>query len=441
MKHNKMNLSPLIGNLIGDAYGQPFEFLKSRYSLKKTYGIEQTNIKHYIDSKNRKEFKAGFITDDGSMALVTLYCLMKYKNDDCFSNDFKKELMNKYCDWYFNGFFSSVPLNNIDIGAITFSTLNRWLDYDNEEDYKEFFKNQNVNNLYRTSTLSGNGTIMKQSSVSAFMFNKLINKIGKDDLYSSLMDLLNNYNGNNLTTNSLSDLFYKSNKLSVEINRLTHSSLLNDFLVEILNMLILFNLIRQEILDNKLKENIASSDIFIFDKNQYFLRCFLFIKYYVYKKLNELYNSNNLKEDIENYDYISIELSSIFDGLSYSHKHNMGLLNKIKNFLKENKNNNLKITPPFFLNVENNYSNLKPTGYSLDTLKNSIYCFYHSDNFFDGLINTVDLLGDADTNGAVYGQIAASFYGLSHIENINNGFLISGLDKRIFDWLDLIFEE
>ena len=45
----------------------------------------------------------------------------------------------------------------------------------------------------------------------------------------------------------------------------------------------------------------------------------------------------------------------------------------------------------------------------------ALWCFLAGDSFEDGLYKSVNLFGDADTIAAVYGQIAASFYGLSDI--------------------------
>tara|TARA_B100000700_G_C15063470_1_gene867709 strand:+ start:7853 stop:9100 length:1248 start_codon:yes stop_codon:yes gene_type:complete len=61
------------------------------------------------------------------------------------------------------------------------------------------------------------------------------------------------------------------------------------------------------------------------------------------------------------------------------------------------------------------YEELPNTGYVIDTLIASLWCFYYSENFAEGLIKAVNLAGDADTIGAVYGQIAGVFYGFDTI--------------------------
>ena len=54
---------------------------------------------------------------------------------------------------------------------------------------------------------------------------------------------------------------------------------------------------------------------------------------------------------------------------------------------------------------------IKSSGYVIDTLEAVLWAFYNTDSFEEGLIKAVNLGGDADTIGAIYGQIAGAFYG------------------------------
>lgn len=58
---------------------------------------------------------------------------------------------------------------------------------------------------------------------------------------------------------------------------------------------------------------------------------------------------------------------------------------------------------------------VEPTGYCIDTMIVALRGFLHFDNFIDGLLYCISLGNDTDTVGAVYGQIAGSYYGLSGI--------------------------
>ena len=56
-------------------------------------------------------------------------------------------------------------------------------------------------------------------------------------------------------------------------------------------------------------------------------------------------------------------------------------------------------------------SELKPTGYVLDTLDCAIWAFMNSESFEETIVSAVNLGGDADTIGAVCGAVAGAFYG------------------------------
>ena len=50
-------------------------------------------------------------------------------------------------------------------------------------------------------------------------------------------------------------------------------------------------------------------------------------------------------------------------------------------------------------------------GYVVDSLEAALWAFDRTDNFRDGALRAANLGDDADTTGAVYGQIAGAFYG------------------------------
>ncbi len=70
--------------------------------------------------------------------------------------------------------------------------------------------------------------------------------------------------------------------------------------------------------------------------------------------------------------------------------------------------------------INGSYKTKKPpqiygSGHVVRTLEAALWAFYHTDNFEKGALKVVNLGDDADTTGAVYGQIAGAFYGLSSI--------------------------
>lgn len=54
-------------------------------------------------------------------------------------------------------------------------------------------------------------------------------------------------------------------------------------------------------------------------------------------------------------------------------------------------------------------------GYVVRTIEAALWAFYCSDSFGEGLLKVVNLGDDADTTGAVYGQLAGCYYGLAGI--------------------------
>ena len=58
---------------------------------------------------------------------------------------------------------------------------------------------------------------------------------------------------------------------------------------------------------------------------------------------------------------------------------------------------------------------LRASGYVVHTLEAALWAFHNSDNFRDGALLAVNLGGDADTTGAIYGQLAGAYYGVGGI--------------------------
>ncbi len=54
---------------------------------------------------------------------------------------------------------------------------------------------------------------------------------------------------------------------------------------------------------------------------------------------------------------------------------------------------------------------IRGTGYVVRSLEAALWAFYHSSDFRDGCLLAVNLGDDADTTGAVYGQLAGAYYG------------------------------
>jgi len=60
---------------------------------------------------------------------------------------------------------------------------------------------------------------------------------------------------------------------------------------------------------------------------------------------------------------------------------------------------------------EKNPPEIKGTGFVVDSLEAALWAFHNSDDFKSGALLAVNLGDDADTTGAVFGQIAGAYYG------------------------------
>lgn len=60
---------------------------------------------------------------------------------------------------------------------------------------------------------------------------------------------------------------------------------------------------------------------------------------------------------------------------------------------------------------------IQTSGYVVHLLESVLWAFYHTNTFAEGCLKIVNLGGDADTTGAIYGQIAGAYYGDSIPQN------------------------
>tara|TARA_Y100001968_G_C19213630_1_gene646027 strand:+ start:124 stop:570 length:447 start_codon:yes stop_codon:yes gene_type:complete len=60
---------------------------------------------------------------------------------------------------------------------------------------------------------------------------------------------------------------------------------------------------------------------------------------------------------------------------------------------------------------------IKGTGYVVESLEAALWAFESTDNFEGGAFEAVNLGDDADTTGAVYGQLSGAHYGINAIRS------------------------
>ena len=81
---------------------------------------------------------------------------------------------------------------------------------------------------------------------------------------------------------------------------------------------------------------------------------------------------------------------------------------------------------------------IRGTGYVVDSLEAVLWAFHHTQGFAEGALKVVNLGHDADTTGAIYGQIAGAHYGAESIpshwrQRLAMGDEIASLADRLHD--------
>lgn len=81
---------------------------------------------------------------------------------------------------------------------------------------------------------------------------------------------------------------------------------------------------------------------------------------------------------------------------------------------------------------------IQGTGYVVQSLEAALWTFYNSNSFKEGCLMAVNLGDDADTTGAIYGQIAGAYYGAASIPKewvdvLTMRELIEGLAERLLE--------
>ena len=103
----------------------------------------------------------------------------------------------------------------------------------------------------------------------------------------------------------------------------------------------------------------------------------------------------------------------------------------------------LSLTPKINNIAKGSYRNKKPPeirgdGYVVLSLEAALWAFYNGQSFEDGLLKAVNLGEDADTTGAVYGQLAGAYYGYSSIPSrwrvkVAHAALIEEMARKLYD--------
>lgn len=270
----------LLGLAIGDALGTTLEF-------------EQRDVRHVTDIVGGGPFglKAGYWTDDTSMACCLAYSLIKCKGFDA------KHVMECFSKWYLHGAYSPTG-TCFDIGGTTRAAID------------DFLKSGDPYAGSDDPQAAGNGSLMRLAPVVLYYF----------------------------------DDFERLVHYASESSRVTHAA------SEAVDACRYFSGLLYGALIGETKDALLAEN---------------------YAPIPGYWQANPLSPAVAN----------IARG-SYKNK---------------------------------SRAEIKSSGYVVDTLEAALWSFYRTDDFRSALIDAVNLGGDADTIGAVCGQIAGAFYGETEI--------------------------
>ena len=65
--------------------------------------------------------------------------------------------------------------------------------------------------------------------------------------------------------------------------------------------------------------------------------------------------------------------------------------------------------------INKGVSDIKGTGYVIDSLEAALWCFAHTNTYKEAVLKAANLGDDADTTAAIVGQLAGAYYGVSDI--------------------------
>ena len=328
------------------------------------------------------------------------------------------------------------------------------------------------------SSNSGNGSLMKLAPITIEIYKQFKNDIEVQSLFQLWQQELSKQNNDEIINNPNwidgylnHPTIYKLIKLSSQFNlvssRTIHNSLISDYSVITFNILLLANMLFNDI--GLINDGNKSSFKF---KNQYFNSIFQYIKELVSNELNvnktqlsdnqsviNIFDANIdkrkpifqheieiIQQFFDSYkiypnnkdNFVNLMIQHYSSSNSYNNKlinqneqknidkSNINIFKIFKElWIKENKDE----TPVNKLSILNNdWCLLSNKGFVVDTLITAINCFYYNNSFKNSIVDAINVYGDADTIGAVCGQLSGSYYGYNHI-NANKD-LIDGLQYK-----------
>jgi ADP-ribosyl-[dinitrogen reductase] hydrolase len=135
------------------------------------------------------------------------------------------------------------------------------------------------------------------------------------------------------------------------------------------------------------------------------MRCIPVALYY--EDINKMIEVTEKQSKLTHWDEKATRACVLYNKLVEKYINNGSKIPTIREVIKE--------FPEYNLVFKIKKEELKPSGYVVDTIICSLWCFINTSTFKDAVCEAVNLCGDADTIGAITGGLAGVYYGFDNI--------------------------
>jgi len=126
-----------------------------------------------------------------------------------------------------------------------------------------------------------------------------------------------------------------------------------------------------------------------------------------YEDINKMINITEKQSKLTHFDGKATRACVLYNKLVNKYLNNEFKLPAIRDVIEE--------FPEYKTIFQVRKEELKSTGYVVDTLICSLWCFINTSSFEEAVCEAVNLCGDADTVGAITGGLAGAYYGFDSI--------------------------
>lgn len=127
----------------------------------------------------------------------------------------------------------------------------------------------------------------------------------------------------------------------------------------------------------------------------------------IYDNLNKMIEITEKQSKLTHWDEKATRACVFYNKLVNQYINNGSKIPVIRDVIKE--------YPEYNVVFKMSKEDLNPSGYVVDTMICSLWCFINTVTFEDAVCEAVNLCGDADTTGAIVGGLAGVFYGFNNI--------------------------